>query len=94
MSVEQLDAFVDDEDVCQQFVNGTGGLDAESDRQMILRALAIQSLCYPGFEHANREIAKKLQGEELFDEFKGFLGHVFDAFELWGVDIGMELHHE
>lgn len=42
----------------------------EVDRQLVLRALAVQSLESPGFEHASRNIAKILQGEVSFDHLR------------------------
>ncbi len=41
----------------------------ESQRQLILLALAKLSLARPGFAHALRETAKQLEGEAMFDEF-------------------------
>jgi len=66
----------------------------EGDRQMVLRALAIQGLCYPGFEYSNREIAKKLLGEGMYDSFRELLQDDFDSFELWTLDLGRELKDE
>ena len=49
----------------------------ESDRQLMLRALAVQSLESPGFEQACRKIAILLKGEPLFDEFMSLLKDLF-----------------
>lgn len=42
----------------------------EGQRQLTLRGLAVQSLRAPGFEMACREIARALDGEELFDTLR------------------------
>jgi hypothetical protein len=42
----------------------------EGHRQLVLLALAELALSRPGFDYAVREIAKRLQGEEMFDAFK------------------------
>jgi len=78
----------EDEDFYKHF---TGLPTGESDRQLMLRALAIQSLCYPGFEYACREITKKLEGEKMHDNFRILLEHQFDTFEMWGLDVTGEL---
>ena len=44
------------------------GID-ESQRQLMIRALAIQALVSPGFKSASREAAVALYGPEMFDEF-------------------------
>lgn len=49
----------------------------ESDRQLTIRALAVQSLESPGFELACRKIAILLEGEPLFDEFMRLLKDLF-----------------
>lgn len=49
----------------------------EDDRQLTLRALAVQSLESPGFELACRGIAILLEGEALFDSFRGLLKDLF-----------------
>lgn len=41
-----------------------------SDRQLVLLALAQLALDRPGFDFATREIARRLHGEEVFDNFK------------------------
>lgn len=41
----------------------------EGQRQMIVLALAKLTFARPGWNHALREAAKKLHGEEMFDEF-------------------------
>lgn len=50
----------------------------EGDRQMMVRALAINSLVDPGFEYCSREIAKKLLAEEMLDEFRRVLNDRFN----------------
>ncbi len=50
----------------------------EMDRQLMIRALAVQSLESPGFEAACRKIAVKLQGEGLFDEFMRLMADLFE----------------
>ncbi len=45
----------------------------EEKRQLTIRALALQSLHYPGLRHASREIATDLRGAEMFDEFEKVL---------------------
>ena len=42
---------------------------AESDRQLIIRALAVQALTDPGFDEASRQAAIQLSGEPMFEEF-------------------------
>lgn len=42
----------------------------EGDRQMMLLAIAELALSRPGWDDALSEIAKQLQGEEMFGEFK------------------------
>jgi hypothetical protein len=42
----------------------------EGDRQMMLLAIAELALSRPGFDYALGEIAKQLQGAEMFAEFK------------------------
>lgn len=42
----------------------------EGDRQMVLLAIAELALSRPGWDYALGEIAKQLQGAELFAEFK------------------------
>ena len=42
----------------------------EGDRQIMLLALAELALSRPGFDYALREIAKQLNGAEMFAEFK------------------------
>jgi hypothetical protein len=42
----------------------------ESDRQATLLALATLALHRPGWDYMLGEIAEKLQGRELFTEFK------------------------
>lgn len=91
--IGSLAVHFEDPELYKQFTQG-GPQQGESDRQLILRALAIQSLCYPGFEYANREIAKKLKGEAMFDEFKILLADMFDAFELWTLNIDQELNDD
>ena len=49
----------------------------ESDRQLTIRALAVQSLESPGFEPACRKIAVILEGEEMFDSLRGLLRDLF-----------------
>lgn len=44
------------------------GLD-EGQRQLTLRALAVQGLRSPGFKMASREAAEALHGGAMFDEF-------------------------
>jgi len=66
----------------------------QADCQMILRALAIQGICYPGLEYSNREIAKHLSGEEMYDQFRGILKDTFDTFDTWALDLDMELADE
>ena len=41
----------------------------ESDRQLIVRALAVQALTDPGFAEASRQAAIQLHGEPMFEEF-------------------------
>ena len=41
----------------------------ESDRQLIVRALAVQALTDPGFAFASRQAAIQLRGESMFGEF-------------------------
>jgi len=65
-----------------------------SDRQLTLRALAIQSLRDPGFEYASREIAKKLEGEAVFDSFRGLLVDCTEPAERWPVNLDRELGDE
>ena len=48
----------------------------ESQRQLTVRALAVQSLVSPGFVHADREIAEILQAGEMFDEFRRLLDDI------------------
>ena len=50
----------------------------EAERQLIIRALAVQSLESPGFRDACRKIAVKLQGGEMFDEFMRLLADLFE----------------
>lgn len=45
----------------------------EGQRQLTVRALAVQSLVNPGFVHADREIAEILFAGAMFDEFLGLL---------------------
>ena len=66
-------------------------LEDESDRQLTLRALAIQSLRDPGFEYASREVAKKLSGEDMFDSFRELLKGITDPAEHWPVNLDREL---
>lgn len=49
----------------------------EADRQLTIRALAVQSLESPGFELACRKIAILLEGEVMFDSLRGFLKDLF-----------------
>jgi hypothetical protein len=42
----------------------------EGDRQMVLLAIAELALSRPGWDYALGEIAKQLQGEKMFAEFK------------------------
>lgn len=44
------------------------GID-EGQRQLMIRALAIQGLVNPGFKDASHEAAVALYGAEMFDEF-------------------------
>lgn len=48
------------------------GLD-ESDRQLIVRALAVQALTDPGFAEASRQAAIQLRGETMFGQIVIFL---------------------
>ena len=41
----------------------------ESQRQLMIRALAVQALVNPGFKPAGREAAVALYGAPMFDEF-------------------------
>ena len=66
----------------------------ESDRQLTLRALAIQSLRDPGFEYASREVAKKLSGEAMFDSFRELLRDSTDLADRWPVNLDRELGDE
>lgn len=50
----------------------------ESDRQLAIRALAVQALKFPGFKLACRNIATTLRGEDLFDEFMSLMVDLFD----------------
>ena len=43
------------------------GID-ESQRQLMIRALAIQALVNPGFKMASREAAVALYGGKMFDD--------------------------
>jgi hypothetical protein len=45
----------------------------EMDRQMIIRALAVQAHSAPGFRDACAKIAENLQGTFMFDEFYSLL---------------------
>lgn len=49
----------------------------ESDRQLTIRALAVQSLESPGFTQASRAIAMKLGGGGMFDDFRRSLQDKF-----------------
>lgn len=49
----------------------------EGDRQLTVRALAVQSLESPGFTQASRAIAMKLGGGGMFDEFRRLLADKF-----------------
>lgn len=51
------------------------GID-EGQRQLMIRALAIQALVNPGFKDASREAAVALYGPEMFDEFIGLLDDI------------------
>ena len=44
------------------------GID-ESQRQLMIRALAVQALTDPGFAEASRQAAIQLHGEPMFEEF-------------------------
>jgi len=44
----------------------------ESDRQMILLALAILALQRPGWLYATGLVAEKFSGKEMFDQFREF----------------------
>jgi hypothetical protein len=44
----------------------------EGDRQMMLLAIAELALSRPGFDYVLGEIAKQLQGAEMFADFKRF----------------------
>ena len=48
----------------------------ESDRQLIIRALAVQSHTSPGFHDACKRIADELEGTFMFDEFYNLLDGV------------------
>ena len=48
----------------------------ESQRQLTVRALAVQSLVNPGFVHADREIAEVLHAGAMFDEFVRLLDDI------------------
>ena len=53
------------------------GLD-EGQRQLTIRALAVQALRNPGFKMASREAAEALHGGKMFDEFVRLLDDVVD----------------
>ncbi len=44
----------------------------ESDRQMLLLSLGLCVLLRPGFDYACGEIAEKLGGRAMFEDFKRF----------------------
>lgn len=44
----------------------------ESDRQMIILALAVLSLQRPGYEYYNGEIAEKFSGREMFGKLREY----------------------
>lgn len=48
----------------------------EGQRQLTVRALAVQSLVNPGFVHADREIAEILFAGDMFDEFRRLLDDI------------------
>lgn len=45
----------------------------EGQRQLTIRALAVQGLTTPGFQAASREAAGKLEGAAMFDELTKLL---------------------
>ena len=45
----------------------------ESQRQLTIRALAVQGLRDPGFQAASREAANKLEGATMFDDLTKLL---------------------
>jgi hypothetical protein len=45
----------------------------EEMRQMMVRALAVNSLVDPGLVYASREIAKALMAEEMFNAFRSIM---------------------
>lgn len=45
----------------------------EGQRQLMIRALAVQSLTDPGFAEASRQAADQLGGEPMFGQFVIFL---------------------
>jgi hypothetical protein len=45
-------------------------IEEESDRQAMLLALAELALSRPGWDYMLRKIAARLDGEDLYDEFK------------------------
>lgn len=51
----------------------------EMDRQLTIRALAVQSLTSPGFEHACRKIAVTLEGEKMFDQFMSYMEDLYEV---------------
>lgn len=51
------------------------GID-ESQRQLMIRALAVQALVNPGFKAASREAAIALYGAEMFDELVRLLDDI------------------
>ena len=48
----------------------------EADRQLIIRALAVQAHTSPGFHDACQRIALELEGTFMFDEFYALLDGV------------------
>lgn len=48
----------------------------ESQRQLTIRALAVQGLRNPGFAAASREAAGKLEGAAMFDQLTKLLEDV------------------
>lgn len=45
-------------------------IEDEADRQMVLLSLALCTLLRPGFHYACGEIAERLQGRDMFEEFR------------------------
>lgn len=50
----------------------------EAMRQMMVRALAVNSLVDPGFEYCSREIAKLLMAEEMYHSFRNVMRDRFN----------------